>query len=108
RPWALPRDGVSLIISQMRQWHSDTLSFTRNCCPVRDSMTPPPLMHGFLRAQFTYLFRTFPLRRSWRHKLWILAEAAQLVARYNWLLISLRFGSSSGAIQGKKCAIVLL
>ena len=33
-----------------------------------DSMTPPPSMHGFLRTQFTYLFRTFPLRRSWRHE----------------------------------------
>ena len=65
-------------------------------------------MHGFLRAQFTYLFRTFPLRRSWRHKLWILAEAAKLLARYSWLLTSLRFGSSSGTIDGKRCAVVLL
>ena len=65
-------------------------------------------MHGFLRAQFTYLFRTFPLRRRWRHKLWILAEAAQLLVRYGWLLASLRFGSSSGTINGKACAVVLL
>ena len=65
-------------------------------------------MHGFLRAQFTYLFRTYPLRRSWRHKLWILAEAAQLLARYSWLLTSLRFGGGSGEIGGKRCAVVLL
>ena len=65
-------------------------------------------MHGFLRAQFRYLFRTFPLRRSWRHKLWILAEAAQLLVRYGWLTISLRFGGGPGAIGGKTCAVVLL
>src|SRR2546429_607993 len=62
-------------------------------------MTAPPLMHGFLRAQFVYLFRTFPLRRSWRHKLWILAEAAQLLVRYGLLRISLRFAGGSGAID---------
>ena len=71
-------------------------------------MTAPPLMHGFLRAQFVYLFRTFPLRRSWRHKLWILAEAAQLLVRYGLLRISLRFAGGSGAIDGKTCAVVLL
>jgi hypothetical protein len=71
-------------------------------------MMPPRLMHGFLRAQFTYLFRTFPLRRTWRHKLWILAEAVQLLVRYGWLTISLRFGGGSGAIGGKTCAVVLL
>ena len=65
-------------------------------------------MHGFLRAQFVYLFRTFPLRRSWRHKLWILAEAAQLLVRYGLLRISLRFAGGSGAIDGKTCAVVLL
>ncbi|MGI8480507.1 MAG: hypothetical protein ACR2MF_00315 [Chthoniobacterales bacterium] len=71
-------------------------------------MAQPLLMHGFLRAQFTYLIRTFPLRRSLRHKLWILAEVGQLLVRYGWLLISLRFGGRSGTFGDKTCAVVLL
>jgi hypothetical protein len=71
-------------------------------------MMPPPLMHGFLRAQFTYLLRTFPLRRSWRHKLWILADGVHLFIAYVWLLITLRFANRAGPIAGKTCAAVLL
>ena len=65
-------------------------------------------MHGFLRAQFRYLFRTFTLRRSWRHKLWILVEGVHLFVAYVWLLIALRFANRAGPIAGKTCAAVLL
>jgi hypothetical protein len=65
-------------------------------------------MHGFLRAQFRYLFRTFPLRRSWHHKLWILVEGLHLFVAYVWLLIALRFANRAGPIAGKTCAAVLL
>jgi hypothetical protein len=65
-------------------------------------------MHGFLRAQFTYLFRTFPLRRSWRHKLWILAEGVHLFIAYVWLLITLRFATRARPIAGKTCAAIFL
>ena len=65
-------------------------------------------MHGFLQAQFTYLFRTFPLRRSWPIGSGYSPRRHQLLVRYGWLSISLRFGGRSGTIEGKRCAVVLL
>jgi hypothetical protein len=65
-------------------------------------------MTGFLRLQISYLFRTLPLRHSWRHKLWILAEGVHLFVAYVWLLITLRFGTRAAPIAGKTCVVVLL
>jgi len=62
----------------------------------------------FLKVQFHYLLCTYPLRRSWRHKIWILAEAVRLLLGYAWLLITLRFATRAAPIGGKTCAAVLL
>src|SRR6184192_258478 len=62
----------------------------------------------FLKVQFHYLLCTYPLRRSWRHKIWILAEAVRLLLGYAWLLITLRFATRAAPIGGKTCAVVLL
>jgi hypothetical protein len=65
-------------------------------------------MTSFLRQQIGYLFRTLPYRHSWRHKLWILVQAVQLLVGHNRLKIMLRFSPSAGPIAGKTCVVVLL
>ena len=65
-------------------------------------------MKGFLRAQVTYLFRTLPYRHTWRHKLWTLVQAVQLLVGYIRLNITLRFSKRAMPIAGKTCIAVLL
>jgi hypothetical protein len=62
----------------------------------------------FLRTQFVYLFRTYPQRRSWRHKLWILVEALMLLIRYWRLQIDLLFAPKSITTLEKNCVVILL
>jgi Glycosyl transferase family 64 domain len=62
----------------------------------------------FLKAQFHYLLRTYPLRQTWRHKLFTFAEAVQLLLRYTWLRITLRFDSAPSRTDGRSCVVVLL
>src|SRR5262249_56074165 len=50
---------------------------------VPNAMTA--LKPHFLKAQFHYLLRTYPLRRTWRHKLLTFAETVQLPLEYAWL-----------------------
>jgi Glycosyl transferase family 64 domain len=66
------------------------------------------LKRHFLIAQFYYLFRTYHLRKTWRHKLVTFAEAGNLLLRYSWLRFMLRFGSAPSRADGKSCAVVLL
>jgi len=66
------------------------------------------LKRHFLIAQFCYLFRTYPLRKTWRHKLVTFAEAGNLLLRYFWLRFMLRFGSAPSRADGRSCVVVLL
>ena len=65
-------------------------------------------MKGFLPAQISYLFQTLPYRHTWRHKLWTLAQAVQLLIGYIRLKITLRFSKRALPIAGKTCIAVLL
>jgi len=62
----------------------------------------------FLRTQFSYLFRTYRQRRSWRHKLWILVEALVLLIRYCRLQVDLSFAPIPTTMHGKSCVVILL
>ncbi len=62
----------------------------------------------FLRTQFSYLFRTYRQRRSWRHKLWILVEAFTLLIRYRRLQVDLSFAPIPTTMHGKTCVVILL
>jgi hypothetical protein len=62
----------------------------------------------FLRTQFSYLFRTYRERRSWRHKLWILVEALVLLIRYGRLQFDLSFAPIPTTMHGKTCVVILL
>jgi hypothetical protein len=64
--------------------------------------------HRFLDAQLRYLLRTFPLRKSWRHKLFIFVEATNLLFRYFWLRLTLRLGSPPRRVDGRTCVVILL
>ena len=65
-------------------------------------------MKGFLPAQVTYLFRTLRYRHNWRHKLWTLVQAMQLVVGYIRLKVTLRFRGRAASIREKTCVAVLL
>src|SRR6476620_11999685 len=65
-------------------------------------------MKGFLPVQVRYLFRTLPYRHTWRHKLWMLVQAVQLLVGYIRLKVTLRFSRGAAPIRGKTCVAVLL
>src|SRR5262245_522977 len=65
-------------------------------------------MKGFLPAQISYLFQTLPYRHTWRHKLWTIVQAVQLLIGYIRLKITLRFSKRALPIAGKTCIAVLL
>jgi hypothetical protein len=66
------------------------------------------LKRYFLIAQFYYLFRTYSLRKTWRHKLVTFAEVGNLLLRYFWLRFMLCFGSAPRRADGRTCVVVLL
>jgi len=64
--------------------------------------------NGFLRSQFRYLLRTYPLRRSWRHKAYIAAEAVAVLLRYVGFHLALRPRTTTRGNAQKNCAVILL
>ena len=66
-------------------------------------------MKSFLSAQYSYLFQTFPSRRSVRHKLFIGVEAVQLLAKHGALQRALKRRYAPAPITGgKQCTVILL
>jgi hypothetical protein len=64
---------------------------------------------SFLSAQYSYLFQTFPSRRSVRHKLFIAVESVQLLAKYGAFQRSLKSSDAPAPTAGvKQCTVILL
>jgi len=66
-------------------------------------------VNPFLSAQYRYLFRTYPSRRSVRHKLFIGVEAVQLLSKHCALQRALKSHDTPTFITGgKQCTVILL
>ena len=66
-------------------------------------------MDAFLSAQYRYLFQTFSGRRSFKHKLFIVVEALQLLTRYKaWCRTLARPETDAVNTGNKRCTVILL
>jgi hypothetical protein len=63
---------------------------------------------GFLTIQLGYLLRSYPLRRTWRHKLFTLVEILRLFLSYSVLMFTSRFGPRPSGPRETNCAVVIL
>jgi hypothetical protein len=66
-------------------------------------------VNSFLSAQYRYLFRTYPSRRSVKHKLFIGVEAVQLLSKHCALQRALKSHDAPTFITGgRQCTVILL
>ena len=62
----------------------------------------------FLGEQFRYLFKTYPQRHSWRHKLYILVEAIKLPIQYLRFIRAIRQPVAYSTSRKHECTVILL